>query len=128
MNPRLTAKDRGLIKGAMRRAFSRSELRRQVIIDSIIEHTDITRPRVKRWGKCAECGTPTPVSYLVVDHKLPVVPIEVSMEDMSFDDLVDSMWCAKSNLQALDETCHKTKTKSENKLRREFKKNKRSKK
>jgi hypothetical protein len=46
-NPRVTSKERGLLKGAIRRVFSRSDLRRKVIELSRIDHTDSTRPRVK---------------------------------------------------------------------------------
>lgn len=122
-NPRVTPKDRGLIKAAIRRAFSRSDLRRQVLEESILpNHVDLSRPRVKKWGKCAECKIPTPKSYLVIDHINPVIPVDESFEDMSLDEVVDRMWCWASNLQALCNECHLTKTKKENKIRRDNKK------
>jgi len=75
-------------------------------------------------GRCNICETATPKSYLVVDHKDPVVALESSFEDMSFDELIDRMWCSSDNLQAVCEDCHKKKSKEENKLRRQFKKEK----
>lgn len=123
-NPRITPRDRGLLKGAVRRVFSRSELRQKVVEKALIKHEDLSRPRVKRWGKCAECKQPTPKSYLVVDHIDPVVELNRSFEDMSFDELIDRMWCSIDNLQALCDNCHKVKTKAEQKLRRQFKKGK----
>lgn len=122
-NPRITTKERNLIKGALRRVFSRSELRRSIIDASIIiGFTDDTRPRVKTWCKCAECGKPTPKSYAVVDHLSPVVKLDSSLEEMSWNELVDNIWCEASNLQVLDEECHLLKSKQENKIRRANKK------
>lgn len=122
MNERITSRERGLIKGALRRVFSRSDLRRDVIATSIIKHTDPRRPRVKAWGLCAVCRKHTPKSYLVVDHILPLIPVDQSFEEMSMDTFLDRLWCDPSNLQAICEICHFTKTSQEGKLRREFKK------
>lgn len=126
-NPRITAKDRGLIKAAFRRAFSRSALRKQVIEASIVPHVDLSRPRVKSWGLCQECKTPTPKSYLIVDHIAPVIPLDKSFEEMTLDEVADRMWCWANNLQALCQICHLTKTKEENKIRKSYKNNKRDK-
>lgn len=126
LNSRITARERGLIKGAIRRAFSRSDLRKTVIEACIVPHIDSSRPRVKSWGLCAECNKPTPKSYLVVDHKEPVIPLNRSFEDMSLDEVVDRMWCPISNLQPICEDCHLTKTKQENKVRRANKKEKKN--
>jgi 5-methylcytosine-specific restriction endonuclease McrA len=126
MNPRLTKKDKALIKGALRRAFARSELRNKVISATIMQgYSDPLRPRVKTWCKCPGCNEPTPKSYMIVDHKSPVVPLHISYEDLSISALVDAIWCEESNLQALcDEPCHLAKSKAENKQRRAFKKTK----
>lgn len=121
-NPRLTVKERNLLKGAIRRVFARSELRRQVINSCLIDHEDNSRPRVKKWGICAVCKVPTPKSYLVVDHINPVVPIDTSFEEMSLDTLVNNMWCDIINLQPICDTCHIVKSSAENKARRERKK------
>lgn len=123
-NPRITAKERNLIKGAIRRAFSRSDLRRQTVEQSIIDHTDASRPRVKSWGRCTACQIPIPKSYLIVDHISPVIPVDRSFEDMTIDEVVDRMWCLPSNLQIICEPCHLIKSKEENKIRRANKKEK----
>ena len=124
MNPRITPKDKALIKGAVRRVFSRSELRRSILEAAIIEgYSDPKRPRVKKWFKCGICGEPEAVSYAEIDHKLPIQAIlSLTNEDISWDNLVDKIWCEPSNLQALDKKCHKAKSKQENKLRREHRK------
>jgi 5-methylcytosine-specific restriction endonuclease McrA len=122
MNPRLTNKERNLLKGAVRRVFSRSELRNEVIKQSVIEHSDPDRKRVKTWVLCAECKRPEAKSNVAVDHILPVVPLDSDFNHMSFDHLIDNLWCDIRNLQVLCETCHDSKTQYENKLRRAFKK------
>jgi len=121
-NPRITKKERGLIKGALRRVFSRSDLRREVVAASVINHTDASRPRVKKWSQCKLCATKVPTYKIIVDHLDPVVPLDIAFEDMSVDVVIDRLWCEKNNLQFLCETCHNLKSKGENKLRREFKK------
>lgn len=121
MNPRITPRERGLIKGALRRSFARSDLRRKVLEASVISHIDPTRPRVKTWVKCATCGKPEAKSYCVIDHVEPVIPVDSSFEEMSLDDVVDRMWCDPTNLLPICEACHIIKTKSENRQRREYK-------
>lgn len=124
MNQRITKRERGLIKGSLRRVFSRSELRQQVVQASIIEHTDNSRKKVKTWCRCAECKKPEAKSYIVVDHILPLIPLDKAFDDMSLDEVVDRLWCDIKNLQPLCASCHSAKTKAENKLRRTYKKEK----
>lgn len=113
-NPRITPKEHGLIKGSLRRVFSRSELRRQALDKVAIEHTDERRPRVTRWAYCEVCGSVVPAYTLVVDHKVPVVPLDSFMREMAIDDIIDRLWCDPDNLQAICEVpCHLEKTKRE---------------
>lgn len=121
-NPRLTKKEQGLLKGAFRRVFSRSDLRKEVLDFHSVEYHDPKRPRVKRWSWCNECGEVVPSYTLAVDHIQPVVPLTSSLENMSADDLLNAVWCARVNLQGLCQDCHKQKSKAEMKLRRENKK------
>lgn len=118
MNKRITPRERGLLKGALRRVFSRSELRRAVIEAAIVEHSDPSRPRVKKWCKCAVCGQPEAKSYTTVDHILPVIPLDSSFEELGLDGTVDRLWCVESNLQAICVVCHDEKTKLERKSRK----------
>lgn len=120
-NPRLTKKDINLIKAALRRAFSRSDLRNQVINDAVIRHADPTRPKVKTWCKCNICGQPEAKSYCVVDHIDPFVKIGEQFEDQPLHVSVNRLWCVKDNLQCLDTGCHDKKSAEEREKRRAIK-------
>lgn len=116
-------KERNLIKGALRRVFSRSELRRKALDKAIVkDYHDPSRKRVTRWGKCAICNKLEPAYLLEVDHLVPVVPIDSSLEQMNWDELVDRLWCDENQLQTCCKSCHKQKTSLETKERRRLKK------
>lgn len=118
-------KERNLLKGAIRRVFSRSDLRRKIIDASLQkEYSDPSRKRVTRWGKCSNCKKLEPAYLLQVDHKDPIVPIGMTLEDMAWDQVIDNVWCDESKLQAICKECHKSKTKSEQAERRRLKKEK----
>lgn len=117
-NKRITPRERGLLKGAIRRVFSRSELRKSVLEAAIVPHSDPSRPRVKRWCKCAICGEPEAISNCQVDHILPIVGVHLTLVDLSWDAVINNTWCVKNNLQVCDKRCHSLKTKAENNLRR----------
>lgn len=122
-NSRITPKERNLIKGAIRRVFARSELRQQVVKESDFkEHSDPSRKRVKNWCLCPICEKPTPRSYMQVDHIIPLIPIDKSLEDMSWDDIVNRLWCDKKNLMPICKECHLLKTKEEKKARTKIRK------
>ena len=121
-NPRITPKERNLIKGAVRRVFSRSELRLALIEKSRIQYHDAARPRVTKWSMCKACNKPTPTYLMQVDHVDPIVPIDQTLEDMTWDEVIDRVWCSPHNLNPLCKTCHLIKSKLEAKLRRASKK------
>lgn len=122
MNNPKSPKERNLLKGAMRRIFSRSELRQQVMKANLIEHSDEYRPRVKRWAWCDLCGAVNPAYTMAVDHIVPLVPLDKTLEEMSWDTVVDRLWCDKKNLQLLCKTCHDSKSAIERKQRKKAKK------
>lgn len=126
MNNRITTKERNLLKGAIRRVFSRSDLRRKIVENNVIEHADNTRPRVKRWVRCKLCTKPTPKSYVEVDHLESVVPVDKTLVDMSFDELINRIWCEEQLLQPLCPDCHKEKTSLERKERSKHRKAKKN--
>lgn len=116
-NPRITAKEKGLLKGALRRVFSRSELRLAALDLAEIEHFDLKRKRVKRWVLCADCEDPCPRYAAKVDHIDPVIKLESSFDEQGLDLTVDRMWCDLNNLQTMHPECHKIKTFLEKKLK-----------
>lgn len=119
------AKERNLLKGAIRRVFSRSELRRKVLDASVINsYSDPTRPRVTKWCKCSGCGKMEPKYLMQVDHTEPLIPVNKSLEEMSWDEVINNTWCAEANLKPICKPCHKLKTKAENKERRRLKREK----
>ncbi len=124
MNSRVTKKERGLIKGALRRVFSRSDLRKAAVDATRITHSDPDRPRVTKWSRCPMCNGTTPTYLMEVDHQTPVVALDSSLDEMDANTLVDRIWCVPSNLLALCPQCHKLKSKAENAQRRANKKGK----
>ena len=52
------------------------------------------------------------------------VIVSKTLEDMSWDELVDRLWCDIDNLTVLDKDCHKAKSKEENVERKILKKSK----
>lgn len=124
-----TDKEFGLIKGAMRRVFSRSDLRKAALERALVIHSDPDRPRVKKWARCQKCGALEAAYKFDVDHIDPIVPVTRRQLDMTVQELADRIFCALSNLWVLCEVCHDAKTKGENAERRKnFPKAKRTKK
>jgi hypothetical protein len=115
-------KERGLVKGALRRVFFRSELRRKILVKYAVEHQDPKRPRVTAWVYCGVCGVVFPRYLANIDHIRPLIPVGVSLEDMEPTALVEGLWCDEENLQCIDIPCHKVKSKVECKARRDFRK------
>jgi hypothetical protein len=121
-SPRITPKEKGLLKGAMRRVFSRSDLRRYAIDLVVIPgYFDPKRPRVTKWGMCQTCFKPIPKYLLEVDHVIPVIPLDKSFDEMSLDDVADRLWCEITNLSPICKEDHKIKTSLERKLRKQAK-------
>lgn len=114
-------KEQGLVKGAMRRVFSRSEVRLDAIKRATVVHHDPDRPRVTRWVFCNECGLIFPAYQAQVDHREPLIEVGKSLEDYTWDEIADRLWCDISNLNVMDKDCHKLKSRLESKERRRIK-------
>jgi 5-methylcytosine-specific restriction endonuclease McrA len=102
-----------VIKGALRRAFSRSPL--------VIEKQQESRREVPRYCKdgsrhkknavqrqCEVCSAWVSSSKITIDHIIPVVSVDGELYD--WNTYVDRLWCDKSNLQRICDTCHDAKT------------------
>lgn len=104
------------IRGALRRAFSRSPLVREVLEESRQEFPrykkDGTRHK-KNWVKrqCQVCSAWAPSSQIVVDHIVPVVDVDDGFQD--WNQYVLRLWCPKYNLQRICDPCHDLKTATE---------------
>lgn len=112
-----------LLKGAIRRVFSRSELRRKVVDTSVVAgYVDPNRPRVKKWSRCQQCKKLEPTYLMDVDHIEPVIPLSIPFEHLTVDTVVNRLWCEENNLQVLCVACHDAKSKQEQKIRLAYKK------
>lgn len=120
-NKNMTPQEAGLIKGAIRRVYSRCEARRNALKKQRINHSDPTRPRVKTWYKCANCGAPGAAADFEVDHIDSVIPLDSSFDKMSWDTYIDRIWCDPKNLWAICKDCHATKTRLEKDMRQKIK-------
>lgn len=106
------------IKGAIRRIFRLSPWMKMTL-----EKARIERPRILKDGsissrpdvyyKCAMCGGEFKRDEVQVDHIDPVIPYGKTIQDMSYDEIVDRIFCRLDNLQVLCKECHKKKTKKE---------------
>ena len=107
------------IRGALRRAFSRSPLVREVFEESRQEFPrykkDGTRHK-KNWVKrqCQVCNEWVSSSHIAVDHIDPVISVADGKQD--WNTFVDRLWCntsGKANLQRICDPCHDLKTQKE---------------
>lgn len=77
--------------------------------------------RLAEHYECEECHKLFPAKNVVVDHIDPIVPITGFI---SWDSVIERMFCEADGLQVLCKPCHKEKTQIENKLRKASNKNK----
>lgn len=109
--------DKALIKGALRRLMARSPMVKRVYEQNL-------HPTAKgiRGGKqyiCNHCKKTFPSNRMAVDHIKPVVPINSNIQEMSYEMIVNRIFCPISNLQLLCETCHQIKSKEEREQRKQ---------
>ena len=109
-----------VIKGAIRRVFSRSplvqEVRRKVREDRVQYNRD-GKPSKKKavYYKCAICEKFVRAKYTSVDHKIPVIDPVIGF--LNWDIYIERLFCGVENLQLLCSTCHDEKTNKERKIR-----------
>lgn len=111
------------IRSALRRAFSRSPIVREVLMAG--------RREVPKYNKdgslakkpsvqyhCETCGEWVSSTKVNVDHVDPVVPITGFTDWNTF---IARLWCAITNLKRICSTCHDQKTAQERVARKQFK-------
>jgi len=110
------------IRGVNRRLFARGPLVREKLEESRQEFpkfkNDGTRAK-KNWVKrqCESCNEWVGSTKISIDHRDPVVPPEGFPPHFDMWDRITlflkRLWCDKSNLQRLCDTCHDKKTQEE---------------
>lgn len=107
------------IRGVNRRLFARSPVVREKLEESRQEFpkykkdgTLAKKPWVKR--QCEVCGQWVGSTHIAIDHKDPVVPPDGFPAHFDMWDRITlflkRLWCDKSNLQRICDTCHDKKT------------------
>jgi 5-methylcytosine-specific restriction endonuclease McrA len=118
-------KTQSAVIGNLKRCFSRSP-----DVQAFLRANRIERPWHKKDGTlakkprvyyiCMECNKEFGSTKIQVDHKIPVIPSNIPSKHMSFDVIVDRLFCDTSNLQILCKEDHKKKSLQENAERREW--------
>lgn len=104
------------IRGALRRAFSRSPIVQEVMAASRREVPRFNKDgsqHKKNWvqRQCEVCDQWVSTSKMAVDHKIPVISVDHGKQ--SWDEFIARLWCDKSNLQRICDPCHDKKTQEE---------------
>lgn len=111
-----------IVKGSIRKAFARSSFPALIEIREDAIHPTIKGPRGGKQYICACCGKTFGITKIAVDHIDPVIPLDKTINDLSWDYIVERMFCKKEELQVLcTEICHKKKTAEERKERKRYK-------
>lgn len=86
--------------------------------------------RVRVRYKCAACGELFSSKNVQVDHIEPATPLGKTIKEMTWDEVVDGIFCGVENLQVLCSTpkirngglpsCHAKKSAEENWIRKQF--------
>jgi len=108
------------IMSAIKRCFSRSPTHREAL-----NKAKCPRKKGPRGGaryRCAKCKKDFASKDVQVDHIGPIVPIGILSKDMTWDEIVNRVFCSIDNLQILCLDCHKKKSRVENAERRTLKK------
>lgn len=120
--PWTKAKFESFIKGLLRKGTTRWPQKYEVLNAAKRgKQINASTGRLAEHYCCQECGGLFPATGVVVDHIEPVVPLTGFV---SWDDVIQRMFCDVNGLQALCKDCHKVKTKEENAIRRLHKNNK----
>lgn len=108
------------IKGAIRRIFRLSPWMKIALQGARIEKVKTLKDgsiakKPDVYYKCSMCKGEFKQKDVQVDHVVPVVPPDKTIQDMSYDEIVDRIFCDLNNLQVLCKSCHDIKTKEEKK-------------
>lgn len=107
------AKFNSFIKSILRGGSKRWPPKYDVLNEACVGQKVNTKTgRLAKHYKCASCLGEFPAKEVQVDHKEPIIDPAVGF--VSWDSVVDRMFCEKDNLQVLcTDPCHKLKTAAE---------------
>jgi len=126
---------KGQLISAIKRVWHRNPVRIAVLKATEVREYGTKKDGTRRakpyvFYTCAACGALAKQQKskthprINVDHIEPVVPIDRPLD--SWDEYIERLFCDMSNLQALCDNCHDTKTQEENHARRQAEKNRKS--
>ncbi len=110
--------NKNIIKGALRRVFSRCPIVRQKLESAV--HPTKKGIRGGKQYVCSVCKQVFPLKEVQVDHIKSVIPYNKTIQDLSYDELVARIFCKKQNLQVLCKQCHALKTTKEREKKKAF--------
>lgn len=113
------------VKGALRRLSSRTPAHKECMDNAI--HLTIKGPRGGKQYICACCKKTFSAINVQVDHIEEVIPVNRSIDEMTWDEIINRIFCDISLLQVLCKPCHKIKTSKERKARKKYRDSKKSK-
>ena len=116
MKKRPPYNENAVIRGALRRQFSRSPVVREVLMKERREVPKFNKDggRAKKDAvqyRCNACGEWTKSTAVSVDHITPVIDVEVGFVD--WNQFISRLFCDASNLQVICDPCHNAKTQGE---------------
>lgn len=107
------------IYNALRQAFRSNPVKKQCLREAIspIEQG----PRGGAFCICAKCGLAFSMKDVQVDHINPVIPLNKTIQTMTWDRIIDNLFCSIDNLQVLCRPCHEFKCNDERTYRLDYK-------
>jgi len=115
----MTIPEKNIVKGAIRRIFTRSPL--AIEARALALHPKKKGPRGGKVYICKKCKKVYPAKDVQVDHIWPVIRHNETIQDLDYNTIIERIFCPKDNLQVLCTTCHKAKTKKERKQKTKYK-------
>lgn len=112
------ARYQSFVKSALRAASRRWPPKFETLNDSYVDRrTNVKTGRPAKHFQCNTCKLLYPASEVQVDHIEPI--IDPTTGFISWDLVIERMFCEKDNLQVLCIECHKIKTNAEKALAKE---------
>lgn len=110
------ARFHSFVKGGLRSASQRWPPKYSVLNEACTgQKINHNTGRLAKHYRCSNCGFDFPQKQVEVDHVVPVIGPEGFV---SWDMVVERMFCEKDKLAVLCKPCHKIKSKQENEERK----------